>query len=65
VLIHWPGVSKQAPTDPKCADIRLESWKGLIELKNEGLVKHIGVSNFTKKHLLHLQAHSKVLPEIN
>lgn len=65
VLIHWPGVSKLKSSDPKCAEVRLETWKSLIELKSKGLVRHIGVSNFYKIHLEHLLANSKVIPEMN
>lgn len=51
VLIHWPGVSKFSPQDPKNAEVRLETWKALIELRREGIIKHIGVSNFNEVHL--------------
>ncbi|MHB8690251.1 MAG: aldo/keto reductase [Solirubrobacteraceae bacterium] len=39
--IHWP--------DP-AADIE-EGWGALIELKDQGLVRHIGVSNFNARQL--------------
>lgn len=65
VLIHWPGVSKLAPTDPKNADVRLETWRTLIELRNAGIIKHIGVSNFKVHHLTHLIQNTAVVPEMN
>lgn len=65
VLIHWPGVSKLNPTDSKCAEIRLETWESLVDLRRDGLIRHIGVSNFEKIHLEHLFNHSKEKPEIN
>ncbi|EGR31893.1 hypothetical protein IMG5_100430 [Ichthyophthirius multifiliis] len=65
VLIHWPGVSKYKLDDPKIAQIRLESWKSLIDLKNKGVAKHIGVSNFNINHLQHLFENSDVKPEVN
>lgn len=39
--IHWPAFS---PDDP--ADGIENAWQTLQELKNEGMVRHIGVSNF-------------------
>ena len=49
VLIHWPG-------DFDCTDAelaktkRIQMWKGLERAKEDGLVKSIGVSNFTLNH---------------
>src|SRR5690606_32266950 len=37
LLIHWPAPKK---------GLYLETWKALIELKKNGRVKSIGVSNF-------------------
>ena len=39
-LIHWP--------EPRS---REDSWRALIELRNRGLVRSIGVSNYTVAHL--------------
>ncbi|MGA7982137.1 MAG: aldo/keto reductase [Chromatiaceae bacterium] len=44
--IHWP-----IPTD----DIE-EGWSALVELKEQGLVRHIGVSNFNVEQLRRVQA---------
>lgn len=41
MLIHWPN--KNVPID--------ETLGALAELKNKGVIKHIGVSNFTIHHL--------------
>jgi aryl-alcohol dehydrogenase-like predicted oxidoreductase len=42
--IHWPNPS---------ADIE-EGWSALVELKEQGLVRHIGVSNFNAEQLRHI-----------
>jgi aryl-alcohol dehydrogenase-like predicted oxidoreductase len=42
--IHWPDPAR---------DI-LEAWETLIELKRQGKVRHIGVSNFNARQLQHL-----------
>jgi len=35
------------------------------QLKKDGLVKDIGVSNFQKRHLVHLLENSKTIPVLN
>ena len=40
-LIHHPGAKAE----------RLDQWRALVELQSQGLVKHIGVSNYSVKHL--------------
>lgn len=55
-LIHWPN--------PK-VDKYVDAWLALIEAKNRGLVRAIGVCNFLPEHLDRLQAETGVLPEVN
>jgi 2,5-diketo-D-gluconate reductase A len=45
VLIHWPVPSQ---------DLYVETWKAMIEMRNEGLMRSIGVSNFNADHLARL-----------
>jgi len=52
-LIHWPVKES------------LATWKEFEEFKKEGLVKNIGVSNFTIEHLEQLRKVSKQTPFIN
>ena len=53
-LIHWPVPEK-----------RRDSWRALVKLQQEGLVRSIGVSNYTVKHLQELLATSDVPPSVN
>jgi diketogulonate reductase-like aldo/keto reductase len=53
-LIHWP-----------VENIRLESWRALEKLYNEGLCKSIGVSNYMERHLNELLSNSSVIPVVN
>lgn len=55
-LIHWPGNNVKD---------REESWRALIEIKKQGKAKHIGVSNFTVKHLKDLAAKFDEKPSVN
>ena len=53
-LIHWP-----------LKDKRNDSWKAFIELKEKGLCRSIGVSNFTIDHLIELEHKFGVIPVVN
>src|SRR5215210_2368864 len=55
-LIHWPVPSQ---------DKYVETWKAFIELKSEGLVRSIGVSNFQPPHLRRLIDETGVTPSVN
>jgi 2,5-diketo-D-gluconate reductase A len=55
-LIHWPN-----PRHDKYVD----TWRGLIELRERGLVRSIGVSNFTEPMLERLVAETGVTPAVN
>lgn len=53
-LVHWPGKDKYK-----------ETWKALIQLQKEGLVRSIGVSNFQIHHLRDIIEDSGVVPTVN
>lgn len=53
-LIHWP-----------VPGLRLESWRALEKLFEEGRARSIGVSNFLSPHLRELQGAAKVLPAVD
>lgn len=55
-LIHWP-----LPMD----DLYVETWRVLIALRDEGLVRSIGVSNFTAAHLGRLIDETGIAPAVN
>jgi 2,5-diketo-D-gluconate reductase A len=55
-LIHWP-----VPTH----DRYVETWRAFIELRDEGLARTIGVSNFLPGHLERVIAESGETPAIN
>jgi diketogulonate reductase-like aldo/keto reductase len=55
-LIHWPL--------PR-VDRYVESWKAMIKLREEGLVRSIGVSNFTPGHIDRLEKETGVPPSVN
>jgi diketogulonate reductase-like aldo/keto reductase len=53
-LVHWPLEGK-----------RVDSYRALVRLREEGRVRAIGVSNFTARHLEELLASSDVAPDVN
>ena len=55
-LIHWPRASRNQYVDV---------WRTLIELRDAGRVRTIGVSNFTQTHLSRLIEETGVVPAIN
>jgi len=55
-LIHWPVPSK---------DLYVDTWRALIDLQAEGVVRSIGVSNFQPAHLERLVAETGVTPAVN
>jgi diketogulonate reductase-like aldo/keto reductase len=55
-LIHWPNPSVGRYVD---------TWRGLIEARDEGLVRSIGVSNFTEAMLTELIEETGVAPAVN
>ncbi|MDQ3416876.1 MAG: aldo/keto reductase [Actinomycetota bacterium] len=55
-LIHWPnpGVGQY-----------VEAWQALVDLRRQGLVRSIGVSNFTEEHLTRVIDETGVTPVVN
>lgn len=64
VLIHWPGVKGLRLDDVKNAQLRQRTYTILEELHTKGLIKLIGVSNYTIRHLNELFAHCQVKPHL-
>ena len=55
-LIHWPN-----PSQGKY----VETWRALVDLRKEGLVRSVGVSNFTQDHLARIIDDTGVTPVVN
>jgi 2,5-diketo-D-gluconate reductase A len=55
-LIHWPVPSQ---------DLYVETWRAFVELRDEGVVRSIGVSNFQPAHLRRIIEESGVTPSVN
>jgi diketogulonate reductase-like aldo/keto reductase len=55
-LIHWPNPSR---------DQYVDAWRALVDLRDQGLVRSIGVSNFSADHLERIIEESGVTPAVN
>ncbi|WP_424935842.1 MULTISPECIES: aldo/keto reductase [Bacteria] len=56
VLIHWPNPS---------VDKYVEAWEALVEARERGQVRQIGVSNFLPEHLERIETATGVRPVVN
>lgn len=65
-LIHWPGATRIPESSMSNPNLRALTWKKLVELKKQGLLRSIGVSNYTISHLEELlQDCEGVPPAVN
>lgn len=55
-LIHWPNPSR---------DLYASAWRAQVRAQTDGLVRTIGVSNFTADHLDRVIGESGVVPALN
>ncbi len=55
-LIHWPNPS---------VDRYVDAWRAMIKARERGMVRSIGVSNFTIGHLTRLIDETGVVPAVN
>ena len=53
-LIHWP-----------VPGLRHESWKALQKIRDQGLARSVGVSNYTIRHLEELLPSTAIPPAVN
>lgn len=56
LLVHRPGPD---------ADRDVETWRTMAELREDGRVRSIGVSNFDRRRIEHLVAQTGVVPSVN
>ncbi len=55
-LIHWPNPNR---------GLYHETWRALVDLQKEGLLRSVGVSNFTEAHLRRAIEETGVTPAVN
>lgn len=55
-LIHWPTPAR---------DTYVDTWKALVQAREDGLVRSIGVSNFLVEHLERIINETGIVPVVN
>jgi 2,5-diketo-D-gluconate reductase A len=55
-LVHWPNPGR---------GMYRETWRALVQLRDDGLVRSPGVSNFTQQHLARVIDDTGVVPVLN
>ncbi len=72
MLVHWPGAKtgwplrrgELSPADWTPA-MREETWRALEDLRAEGKLRNIGVSNYARHHLEQLLRSCRIKPMVN
>ena len=64
-LVHWPGLARTPPDSPANRTARAETWRALEDALASRAVRAIGVSNYTRTHLLEMRDYARVLPAVN
>jgi len=70
-LIHWPVALIRSVNYPQKADDMIslnelplsQTWQAMIDMREKGLTRHIGLSNFSMKKISALRDETGVLPE--
>ncbi len=55
-LIHWPAPAQ---------NLYVDTWRAMIALRERGVVRSIGVSNFQESHLERIIGETGVIPAVN
>jgi diketogulonate reductase-like aldo/keto reductase len=68
VLIHWP-CKNESDFPNSCGSNdraeRLDTWAGLIELRSQGKIRAIGVSNYLAEHVMEVMEQFSEAPAVN
>lgn len=56
ILIHWPNPDQ---------DLYVKAWEELLKIREQGLARAVGTSNFLPAHIDRLIAETGVTPEVN
>eukprot|EP01025_Chloroclados_australasicus_P065265 TRINITY_DN889_c0_g2_i3.p1 TRINITY_DN889_c0_g2~~TRINITY_DN889_c0_g2_i3.p1 ORF type:complete len:294 (+),score=47.79 TRINITY_DN889_c0_g2_i3:449-1330(+) len=65
MMIHWPGAHGIEPSGQQNRNLRMETWRVLEEFQQQGVIKHIGVSNYEIGHLQDLLKFARIRPVVN
>ena len=64
-LIHWPGKQGLKQTDVLNKQCRHNAWLALEKVhKSSNKIRHLGVSNYTLRHLTEMKSYATKLPDV-
>lgn len=63
-LIHWPGKQGWRSDDARNQEARRDSWEAMEALYKAGVIRALGVSNYTTSHLSELLGWCNVQPAV-
>lgn len=65
-LVHWPAAWRKGTIGCPDHEVDLmDTWRAMELLVDQGLVRHIGVSNFGEQRLTRLLNEARILPRCN
>ncbi|TKR88489.1 hypothetical protein L596_012722 [Steinernema carpocapsae] len=65
VLVHYPKADAHANNNPINKATRKDAFVELEKLKQEGIIRSVGVSNFEKRHLEEMVEYQQNTPSVN
>jgi len=65
LLIHWPEAWKPGSEDPDEGVTLRETWEAMEGLVDAGMVRHLGVSNFSLAQLEQILSWARIKPAVN
>ncbi|KAL3155073.1 hypothetical protein ABBQ38_011137 [Trebouxia sp. C0009 RCD-2024] len=68
MLMHWPDAWQPGSGDPGTPDESVtiqQTWEAMEKMVDDGLVKHLGVSNFSLTQVEGLLQHARIKPVAN
>ncbi|KAI3430761.1 hypothetical protein D9Q98_009173 [Chlorella vulgaris] len=64
-LVHWPDAWLPGTEEPDTEVTLQQTWQAMEALVDDGLAKHIGVSNFSLKQVEEVLSYARIKPVVN
>ncbi|PSC71722.1 Alcohol dehydrogenase [NADP(+)] [Micractinium conductrix] len=64
-LVHWPDAFKPGSEEPDTEVTLQQTWQAMESLVDDGLVRHIGVSNYSLRQVEETLSYARIKPVVN